>query len=215
MDRTLIITGKGQVSAKPDIVYIRFPINVQDVNYAKAVKGVDIIVASVRNCVIANGLDKNELKTSDFRVNTLTKRNDKTKEYEFSTFEAHHDLVLQLPFETELINAMINDIVKLEGNIEFKISFGVKDPTIYKQQLIENAIADAKKSATIIAHASDIKLKEIININYSFSEIIFRSDLNYNYDNCLMESNDNMMPDLNPDDIDVNESITITWRIEN
>ncbi|SEA30141.1 hypothetical protein SAMN05443667_103171 [Flavobacterium gillisiae] len=215
MNRTLIITGKGKVSATPDIVYIRFPILVNDVHYATAVKGLDGIVASLRNCITTNGINKNELKTSDFRVNTQTKWNDNTKEYEFSKFEAHHDLLLQLPFDTELINNTTNDIVKLERNIEFQISFGVKDSTIYKQLLIENAISDAKKSAAIIAHASDIKLKEILNINYSFSEITFRSDLNYSYDSCLMETNEKIMPDLNPDAIDVNESITITWRIEN
>ena len=145
MERTLIITGKGKVSAKPDVVFIRFPIKTQDANYAAAVKALDKIVESLRKCVTANGIDKNELKTVDFRVNTLTKRNDKTTEYEFSKFQAHHDLVLQLPFKTKLINAMINGIVKLEGNIEFQISFGVKDPDLYKEQLIENAIADAKK----------------------------------------------------------------------
>lgn len=186
MDKTLIITGKGKVSAKPDTVYLKFPIKIQNVNYATAVKTLDKTVESLRNCITANGIDKNELKTADFRVNTLTKRNDKTSEYQFSKFEAHHDLVLQLPFKTELINAIINDIVKLEGNIEFQISFGVKDPNLYKQQLIENAIADAKKNALIIAKASDINLKEILNINYSFSEVIFRSELDYNYNSYMM-----------------------------
>lgn len=214
MDRTLIITGKGKVSAKPDIVYLRFPIKILHGNYATAVKNLDKTVASLRNCVTANGIDKNELKTVDFRVNTLTKWNDKTSEYEFSKFEAHHDLVLQLPFKTELIDTMINDIVKLEDNIEFQISFGVKDPNSHKQQLIENAIADAKKNALIIARSAEIKLKEILNINYSFSEVIFRSDLDYNYNSCMMETTDDIMPDLNPDDIDVSESITVTWRIE-
>ena len=109
---------------------------------------------------------------------------------------------------------MINDIVKLEDNIEFQISFGVKDPNSHKQQLIENAIADAKKNALIIARSAEIKLKEILNINYSFSEVIFRSDLDYNYNSCMMETTDDIMPDLNPDDIDVSESITVTWRIE-
>jgi len=214
MERTLIITGKGKVSARPDIAYIQFPVVATDVNYRMAVKKLDTKVKALRRCITENGLDKNDLKTSDYRVDTKNTYIKSREVYQFSHFEASHRLELEIPFKNELINSLINGIMKLEGHIEFRISFGVKDKEIYKKQLLEDAIGNAKANAAIIAKAAKVTLKEILNINYSLSEIVFRTQPYSVSDSEISEASYDVYPDLNPDDIDVAENITLTWRIE-
>lgn len=71
---------------------------------------------------------------------------------------------------------------------------------------------NARQKASIIAEASGISLKEILNINCSFSELQFLSETETVY-NRLMVCEDSAA-DLNPTDINSSENVTVTWRIE-
>jgi len=215
MERTLIITGIGKLSVNPDLVIIRFPLETQNFNYAIAVDDLNRLVNLLRDMIEPLGLDRKELKTQDFRVVKDTKYNKTNGLYEFIGFTARHSLILEIPMDNSLTNKIITSIIKLDSRIEFKISFGIKDKESCLQSLIENAIKNAKEKATIIAKTSDVTLREILNINYSFSDILFHSDTDLFYDSdCNSEVCEKSMPDINPSDIEMNENITITWRIE-
>jgi uncharacterized protein YggE len=213
MERTLIITGKGRISAIPDIIIIRFPIEGRDMSYGEAVKKLNSLVNSLRKIILGLGVEKDVLKTTDFRVDTLTVRDQKTKEDIFAGYSAQHDLELEIPFDNTFTNALISGISDLDSLIKLRISFGVKDKAFYQKQLIENAIENAKTHAITISKSTGVILKEILTINYSFSELYLRSDTSVMYETRMSYMEDSM-PDLNPGDINVDETVTISWRIE-
>jgi hypothetical protein len=68
------------------------------------------------------------------------------------------------------------------------------------------------ESAQTIADAAGIRLKEIVNINFSFSEIVFHNK-NILYESQLDYSRATM-PEFSPDEIDAKKNITMVWRIE-
>jgi uncharacterized protein YggE len=216
MERKLQITGKGRLALTPDIILISFSVKAHEWEYEKSITRLNDKIEQLRQILEVNKIERKLLKTKDFNVRRDTNYNKKIDKYEFNGFNASHSLELELPLNQNLINVLLGKIAGTMEDLEFQISFGVKDTTTYKQQLLKNAIQKAKESAAIIAEASGVQLREIMDIDCTVREIEIRSR---NYDYRVYEQEKMLYeaaptPDFEPDDIDVSESVTITWRIE-
>ena len=84
-----------------------------------------------------------------------------------------------------------------------------------KNDLLREAIKDAKEKAQILSEAAGVKLKSVVDINYSWGEIeIYSEPLS------LMDSQICAAPlksldiDIDADDIDVNDTVTVVWEID-
>jgi uncharacterized protein YggE len=214
MQKTLVITGQGVLKVTPDLVIISFPVECRHGSYAKAIDKLNVAVAQLRTAIESSGLDPMELKTTDFRVQTETRWNKQSEKHEFDSFKARHDLKIELPMDAKLINNVIARLSCLGQNLDFRINFGVKDKESCLESLIQGAVSNAIKKAKIIAAASGITLKDILNINYSFKNIYFQSETSLEYQNDFVAEAQYSMPEISPSDIELNEPITITWSIE-
>jgi uncharacterized protein len=216
LERKLQITGKGKLKVVPDIIILSFDVEAHEWEYEKTVNALNAKVEQLRTIIETVGLNREILKTKDFRIRKDTSWNKKTEKSEFNGFIASHNLELELALNKGIINNLLGLIAKSMENLDFKIAFGVKDASPAQQQLILQAIAQAKDNANLIASATGIQLKEILNIDYSFRELIIRSQ-HHDYPvyeaNMLMETSEPTM-NFEPDDIEVTETITIIWRIE-
>ena len=80
------------------------------------------------------------------------------------------------------------------------------------------AVKDSLKKASVLAEASDVKLGKIINIDYSWGEIDFVSKpLQEMSVRCCAE--DACSPasydmDIEPDDIDITDTVTVVWLLK-
>jgi uncharacterized protein YggE len=212
MKRELKITGVGRLLLTPDIAVINFAVADNAKGYEESVKKLNDKVFTIHNILGANSINKTKLKTTDFRVHENWKPATKITAQKFIGFHAEHDLKLELPLNNTIINSVLSDLLKTDAEITFSISFDVADKEKYKTQLIQNAVADATESAKTIANAANIQLKEIININFSFSEVHFHND-NIVYSPVSMRSK-TVMPDFSPNDIKAEKNITIIWKID-
>ncbi len=216
MERKLQITGIGKLSITPDIIILSFSATAHEMDYDKTIGSLNKKVEELRTTIEKEGIERSNLKTKDFSISKDTVWNKKTEKYDFNGFKASHSLELELPLNRHLINKLLGQVAKNLDNLDFGITFGVKDATKHQQQLILQAIDKAKENAALISGATGVSLIEILDIDYSFREITIRSN---RYDYPVYESEMSMTmadatPDFEPDDIDVTESITITWRIE-
>ena len=215
MERKLQITGKGKLAISPDIVILSFNASAHEWEYEKTVNALNKKVDELRMLIEKEGIERKNLKTKDFGIRKDTAWSKKTEKHEFNGFRATHSLELELPLEKDLINRLLNQISKKLDSLDFNISFGVKDASEHQQQLILQAIAKAKENAALIARATGVQLMEIIDIDYSYRELTIRSDRHEYamYESDMMTTYD-AAPDFEPDDIDVAETVNITWRIE-
>jgi uncharacterized protein len=215
MKRKLQITGKGKLSVAPDIIILSFDASAQEWEYEKTVNALNRKVEELRSLIEAVGVERNKLKTKDFSIHKDTIRSKKTDTYEFNGFRAAHSLELELPLDKSIINKLLGQIAKGMDNLDFRIAFGVKDAAPQQQQLILQAIAKAKENAALIAGATGVELMEILDIDYSYRELTIRSQRHdYPVYEADMMSTYDAAPDFEPDDIDVTETVTITWRIK-
>ena len=92
------------------------------------------------------------------------------------------------------------------------LAFEVADPEGLKQKVLASAVANAKRRAETIATASGIKLGGITHIEYGYAEVRVSSQP------CEMalESAGSMSdeaPDFDPEEVQAEDTVTITWEI--
>ncbi|WP_299754271.1 SIMPL domain-containing protein [uncultured Pontibacter sp.] len=214
MERNLQITGRGKLAVTPDLVIISFDASAHEWEYEKTVIALNKKVEDLRTIIETAGIDRKNLKTLNFGIRRETMWNKKAEKSEFNGFSASHNLELELPLDKTIINQLLGQIAKKLENLEFSITFGVKDASEQQQQLILYAIEKAKENAALIANATGVELMEILNIDYTFRELTIRSQ---RYDYPIYEADTvstyDITPDFEPDAIDVTETVTITWKI--
>ena len=103
---------------------------------------------------------------------------------------------------------------------EFRISYTIKDQEAAKNQLLGKAVSDAMEKADTLARAARLTLKDIQSIDYSWGQINFEV---HPMNRMLVAEEDLALPmaatgsydmDIEPDDIEVSDTVTLLWEIE-
>ena len=103
-------------------------------------------------------------------------------------------------------------------NPEFRIAYAVKEPEAAKNTLLSKAVKDAMEKAEVLAGAAGVTLKGIQSIDYSWGEINFevrpmRGEMMMEKRMVPMAAMDSYDMDIEPDDIEVSDTVTVVWEI--
>lgn len=215
MNRTITVRGTGKVSTKPDLTEIILDLRANHYDYEKTIDIGTQQVNSLKVALCELGFQKSDIKTTNFDVHPIFENErDANGNYKrrFNGYECSHDLKVEFDFDMSLLSRVLTALAKCDANPEFEVRFTVKDKEQIKSQLLENAVENALNNATILAAASHVTLGDIISINYNWGEVHLYSETKY----CLAEE---CMAapsciDIEPDDIDVNDGVTIVWEIK-
>lgn len=210
MDKcTIRVRGSAKVSGVPDWVAISFSINSQNYEYGKCMEQLAMQTGNLREELTSVGLEKESLKTLQFNIDTNFER---VKErYVFKGYSASHDLRVEFPFEKEYLNKVLHVLSYTKSKASFIISFEVKDPEPLKQKAITEAVKNSREKAQLLAEAAGVNLGEIMQIDYSWSEIHFHPSLGIREMATPMTSPDY---DFTPEDVNISESVTVIWSIK-
>ena len=92
----------------------------------------------------------------------------------------------------------------------------MKDPEATKNTLLGKAVKDAREKASVLTEAAGIGLKDIQSIDYSWGEIDFEyrpMDGGILAERCMAEPTAAYSLDIEPDDIEVSDTVTVVWEI--
>lgn len=170
MPAQLTISGSSTTEVTPDITVINIHLTAIDKNYGNAVELLQDKADDIKQFLKKKGLTKDYIKSENFSI-------DKSYAYEnrkqvFKGYNATLNIKLEFLNDNKLANKIINAIgeskSEAEINTYFRMSQNLKDKV--NDQLIEAAIIDAKKKATIIAKTTEQELGQIVKINYGVQE---------------------------------------------
>lgn len=222
MERTIKVTGTGRVSVKPNTTIINLNFDNVLPTYDAALRSSAEDVAIVKDALIRAGLSKDLLKTTNFDINThYESYRDEKGNYKsrFDGYQYRQSLRFKFPIDNKTLGKVLYQLGQLDVNPEFSIYYSIEDAESIKNELLGNAIADAKKKAEVIANASGVALEEILDINYSWIDVEFRTR-SYGLHNEVMmcKSTPNVNGaydiDIEPDDIIKTDNVTITFKIK-
>lgn len=214
MSRTMRVKGKGNLSIKPDMTRVSISLSNTCKKYEESLSISAENSNLLRKIVSDLGFNESDLKTVNFDVDVQNEsyrdRNDNWKQ-RFIGYKVSHSLKIDFESDNDLLGRLMGRLAACPAKPEFNISFFVKDTETAKNRLLGYAIRDAKAKANVLAEASGVKLGEIKNIDYSWGEIRFESD---RMPVACGPADASLNIDIEPDDIDVSDTVTVEWEIE-
>lgn len=233
--RTIMVQGHGEVYADPDLVVLRLSLNGRDRQYAKAVENLNRRVDTLRRDLETAGIEREQLKTTHFRIHEEKKWVESTEEesdiptgnrprrstrgrrteqsegkWVFVGYRADHDLKLELPLDQDLLNRAFAQVSASTSEPRMSISFDISDREVLNQRALKAAVENAHKSAQTMTDAAGAQLGEIVRIEYGAVEVHMRS-YSVMYDAVAEPASP--APDITPSALHAEDRVTVVWEI--
>lgn len=215
-ERVISVKGKGKASIPPDTIEINMILTTLKPTYEEAMNAASRDLDELRLCLRSAGFDKKDIKTTNFRVDTKYENiSDANGNYRrvFVGYEVTNNLRIEFEQNAMMLTRVLNALAGCKSTPEFSIRYKVKDDTEVKDLLLERAVEDARSKAKVMAEAAGVRLGKVLSIDYSGSDIQLYRDI-YSMNKNLISTGGAPNIDLQPDDIDVEDTVTVVWRME-
>ncbi|REE05689.1 SIMPL domain-containing protein [Marinoscillum furvescens] len=163
---TLTIKGTSSASVKPTETTVSFRIEAQGTSYTgtinELIRRVDLLTSSLKKLKF----EDHEIVTSSFSV-------DKNKKYDRGEWKELGYLGVQnvkvtFGMEKKTLLKVLNETTDSQANPEISISFGLdkERQAKLKNELLQQAVKDARLKADLLAGAADYEVAGIKSIQY-------------------------------------------------
>ena len=195
MMRTIKVTGKGKIAVKPDM--IRLYVNKEELCHEYE--------------------DTLRRSTEDTEYESYQDR-DKSWKRRFEGYKYIHHMKIEFASDNKKLGQVLYALAHSSLKPEFSIEYTVADVEKCKNELLHKVIEDSIQKAQVLTTAANVKLGEIQAIDYSWGEIdLVTKPMN---EMRLMECSECEMSapaaydiDIEADDIDVTDTVTVVWEI--
>ena len=221
MERTIRVTGKGKLSVKPDTIRLIMTIEGMQEEYDMALAQSAAMTEELKELFSKLDFQREEVKTLSFNVSTeyeSYQARDKSWKRRFEGYKFTHRMKVEFSADNKRLGKVLYMLGHSSVRPEFHIEYTVVDPEKCKDALLANAIIDSERKADVLTKAAGVKLGNIVTIDYSWAEIDFVSRPMENLmlaESCMRCNEEDAAYDIdiNPDDIDVTDNVTVVWEI--
>lgn len=217
--RTITVKGVGGVSAKPDYITLSMAVESTDKEYDIALQKASQRIALLQAVASQNRFEDGSLKTTDFHVTTEYENvKDRNGNYrrEFAGYRCTYQLKLSFELDGLRLAQTLSSISASGAKPELSIAFTVKDPSKVSRELLESASLNAKEKAEVLCNCMGVELGALMSIDYNWGELNVFSRTRYEIEDGimpLMATSECSVPEIEPDDIDVRDTVTFIWEI--
>ncbi len=216
-DKTLRVTGKGLLRVKPDLTQLLLTLSGVCPEYKEALAESAKRTEALKDLAVKHGFARTDLKTLQFNVDTKYESYKDHGAYKerFVGYEYKHRLKLDFPADNTRLGKILASLSRCEAKPRFSIGFSVQDEEAAKNALLAAAVKDAAAKAEILASAANCRLGGILSIDYTVATIEFESRplrMLEMYD--ISEDDEHLDIDVEPDDIELTDTVTIVWGID-
>ena len=220
--RTIRVTGKGQIRVKPDMTRITMSLEGTCPEYGEALRHSSLDTEHLKDVLSAFGFERSDLKTLNFNVETEYEsyRDKGTSRQRFVGYRFRHTMKVEFLSDNDRLGKVLYALANCPVRPEFRLSYTVSDPEAAKNELLGKAVTDAREKASVLTQAAGVTLKDIRSIDYSWGEIDFEyrpMNRMLMADACLAApmaaEGGSYDMDIEPDDIEVSDTVTVLWEI--
>lgn len=223
MERTIKVTGKGIIKLKPDTIRLIITQSSIEKTYEGAITKSSEEKSNLGEALKKSGFEKDALKTLYFNVDTeyeSYQAKDKSWKRRLRGYRFTHRMKLEFPADNKILGSVLYVVAHCKGEPEFTIQYTISDPEKAKNELLSKAVEDSKFKAEVLSRAAGVSLKDILIIDYSWGEIDFVSSPVNDQMLCLYSAASELEPrdaridfDIDADDIEVTDTVTVVWAI--
>jgi uncharacterized protein YggE len=164
------VNGHGEVNAAPDIAILQLGISAQRASVAEAQADAATAMEKVMAALQKGGVASKDIQTQYFSIQQVT-RWDQDKQYEIIIGYRVSNTVAAKIREIDKSGSIIDAVAEAGGDLTRvdNISFSIDDPSAYRKEARDKAVADAKNKAGKIADLAGVKLGKPTYISESIS----------------------------------------------
>jgi uncharacterized protein YggE len=217
MDRTLRVKGIGKLSVKPDLIQLLLTLKGLLYTYGQALEEASAARDRLKEAFTERGFTDQDLKTSYFSIDTKYEgQSDGAGNYQqkFVGFEYEHRLKLEFEADNKRLGQILTSLLNSGVPALFNIVYTVKDPGPIKAQLLERAVLDARTKAELLARAAGVRTGKLLRIIHSKQDPALRAELMRGGPALNQTVYAGLNAGLEPEDIQLEESVSLVWEIE-
>ena len=210
--RTIRVTGKGNLKIPPDQIRLILTLQGTHPTYEKAIAESTKATDALKNMLSPLDLSP---KTARFSIEAEYEsyKDRDTFKQRFVGYQFTHTLKVEFAADNALLGRVLYNITISSTSPELRILYTVRDEEAAKNALLAKAVEDAKAKASTLANAAGVSLLGIQSIDYSWGEIRFESTP-FDRGLAMPTCGEGYALDIDPDDIEVNDTVTVVWEIE-
>jgi len=174
----LWVNGHGEVNAAPDIAILQLGISAQRASVAEAQSEAATAMDKVMTALKQGGVADKDIQTQYFSIQQIT-RWDQDKQQEIVIGYRVSNMVVAKIREIAKTGSII-DAVAVAGGDNTRIDnigFSIDDPSQYRKEARDKAMADARAKAGQLANLSGVKLGKPTYISESVSYPVYPSPI--------------------------------------
>lgn len=216
MNRTITVKGTGHVSLRPDTTVITMTVKTVNKVYEKSMEESTEIITQLKNSLEAIGFSEKDLKTTHFNVYAEYESvQDKYGNYKsvFNGYCCAHNLKIEFGLDTEKLSKTLSSVSSSIAEPELNIQFTVKDKDAAADELLKSAAESALHKAQILSSASGVKLGQLVSVEYNWGELNLYSQTEFMMNSKCLAAPDCAGAAFEPEDIELNDSVTFVWEM--
>ena len=214
MPTDIIITGRANVSQKPDCINLHIRLKAQGVDYGTTLEKLNAAVQHTLQSIQAVGVDE-EPQTASYSVEEDWADPYDDKKKKFLGYLSEQMLTVRIPLDMQMLGKVLENLSEQETKPSVHTYFEVRDPLKMQAEARHKAIEAAALAANDIAAQLSLSLTGVKSVKYDMPFGGTGSTLNIDMDDslvmCAPEGQASFSPQINPTAVKSSDDIEITW----
>lgn len=164
-ERTVSVTGRGEVAVPPDTGTINLGVNVTSMSTDAALRSSNEIISNVTAALIDMGIAEDDITLGWFSLNTVHDRVDGRQV--LRGYAVSHDLTVKVR-DIERTGVMLATAINAGATEVKSVRFSVEDPSAAVDRARERAFANARHKAEELARLAGVELGAVHSMAEEF-----------------------------------------------
>ncbi|MEM7497235.1 MAG: SIMPL domain-containing protein [Pseudomonadota bacterium] len=207
--RTITVQGAGETTAVPDMAHITLGVTTEARSAARALDENSAAMTSVMDALSAAGIESRDIMTASVNLNPVyDQRPDQSGRRAIRGYRASNQVRIRVR-ALESLGSTLDAVANAGATDIHGISFGLSEPEAAMDAARRDAIADARRRATLYAEAAGAALGPVLTI----SEVGIARPFPMQSD-MMMRAEAAMAVPVSPGEQSIGASITVVYALE-
>ncbi len=166
MERTLGVTGTGQVYITPDLAYVSIGVRTEALNLTEAVAANNSQATQLIAALKQAGVDEKDIRTANFSIWLLDRYDPSSGAPTGERYYAVENTVYVTVRNLERLGALLDTAIAAGANTITGVQFDLADKSEAMRQARAAAVKSATDQAKELAGLANVELVEILSISY-------------------------------------------------
>ena len=160
--RTISVDGSSTIKVTPDKVTISISIEntAKDAKLASAQNAQ--IMQNIQSAILGLAITKDKMQTTNYNLYPVYNTKDNSRE--IIGYSVSNEITVTID-NIDMVGTVIDTAINAGASNVNSIEFGLKDSQVYKDKVLQQAIADAKRKAQVVANSLEKSIVNVVSVN--------------------------------------------------